>query len=98
VDKTVEELLKVKFQRYEKIRQEFHKFFNQDELSYVVENKADIKMIDKVMDIKASKDELANTEAMLENLNDRVKHISNLFSTFTTSMLPYKNTIGKFDD
>ena len=65
VDKKVEHILKTKFQRYEKIRLEFHKFFDQDELSSIIDNKADIKMIDRVMDIKASKDELANTEAML---------------------------------
>ena len=55
-------------------------------------------MIDRVMDIKASREELENTEKIIDNLNDRVKHISNLFQSFTAQMLPFKNTIGKFDD
>ena len=54
-------------------------------------------MIDKVNKNKASKMELAYTETLLNNLNDRVKHLSSLMSTLANSMLPVKNAIGEYD-
>ena len=54
-------------------------------------------MIDEVNMKKASKIELAHTESLIRNLNERVKHLSTLMSSLANSMLPVKNAIGEFD-
>jgi len=97
VEKTVEDLLNGKFIKYEAVRNEFKKFFGQDELTFVIDNKADIKMIDMINSKKANKTDLNATEDLIGNLNDRVKHISNLLQNVTNSILPIKNTIMSFD-
>jgi hypothetical protein len=76
---------------------EFKKFFGQDELTFVIDNKADIKMIDLMNSKKVDKTDLQQTEELIENLNYRVKHISNLLQTITSTILPIKNTISNFD-
>jgi len=48
VNQTCEELMKTKFARYEAVRNEFAKFFGQDELSYIIDNKADLKMVENL--------------------------------------------------
>jgi len=48
--------------------------------------------------VKATKDDIAATEQLIGNLNDRVKHISNLLQCFTKTMLPIKNAMGNYDD
>ena len=98
VDQTVEGLLVSKFAQYEAVRNDFKKFFGQDELSFIIDSKADVKMIDVMNMKKANKTDLNATEELIENLNDRVKHISNLLQTLTTSILPIKSTIMNFDE
>ena len=90
--------MKTKFARYEAVRNEFAKFFGQDELSYIIDNKADLKMVENLNQVKATKDDIAATEQLIGNLNDRVKHISNLLQCFTKTMLPIKNAMGNYDD
>jgi len=55
-------------------------------------------MIDLINMKKANKADLSATEELIENLNDRVKHISNLLQTLTSSILPIRNTIMTFDE
>ena len=93
----MEKLLNGKFKKYEAVRNEFKKFFGQDELTFVIDNKADIKMIDVMNSKKANKTDIYATEELIESLNDRVKHIANLLQNVTNSILPIKNTIMTFD-
>ena len=48
--------------------------------------------------IKATREELRQTEALVGDLNDRVKHLSNVVCSMTASLLPIKNSLGIYDD
>ena len=78
MNKVAEDFLLGKLTQYESVRSEFKKFFGQDELTFVIDNKADVKMVDMLNTKKADKYDLQQTEGLIENLNYRVKHISNL--------------------
>lgn len=66
-------------------------FFGQNELSDRLLNKADIRTITDLDIMKANRKELASTEGLIQNLNDRVKHLSSVMYHLTSSMLPVKN-------
>lgn len=91
VHRTSEELLDNKFTRYEKVCNKFSKFFSEEELIYQIDDKIDRKMFGQMDLLKASKVELEQTEQLICNLNDRVKHLSNLVCTLTKQILPVKN-------
>jgi len=98
ITKICEEHYEGKFDKYEKVRNEFGKFFKQDDLIYQIDDKAE-KTTVKNLDLdKASRNELSYTEGLVMNLNDRVKHIACLLETFTKTMIPAKHTISNFDD
>ena len=78
-----EELMNTKFKKYDKLREEFNQFFGQGELLYQIDSKADIRMIDQINIQKASKEELASTEDLINNLNERLRHLSSVFETLT---------------
>ena len=98
VEKTCQGLMDIKFSKYEKVSIEFQKFFGVDELSYMLDNKADLSMIERLKAILARKEELVYTEQLIQNLNDRVKHLATLFTAMASSLLPFKNSLGKYDD
>ena len=98
LDRTCEQFLDQKFLKYERVTMEFSKFFGQDELSLQLSTKADMQAIDLINRNKAGKDELANTEGLLENLNDRVKHLASVTHKLATSLLPVKNQIASYDE
>ena len=41
---------------------------------------------------------MINTECLIMNLNDRLKHVSSLQSAMASSLLPIKNQISGWDD
>jgi len=69
-------LLKTKFIRYEKVYTNFAKFFDNDDLILRLDRKADIVTFDRLDALKANRLELHETKALIDNLNDRVKHLS----------------------
>ena len=83
VSATSEKLLDNKFTKYEQVCSKFKKFFSEDELIYQIGDKVDKKMFAHMDELKASKIELEQTEQLICNLNDRVKHLSNLMCTLT---------------
>ena len=66
----------LKFQKYEKIEQEFNKFFDQQNLSLALNSKADLEMFNQLTEEKASRVELRGLRCLLDNLNERIKQIS----------------------
>ena len=69
-------LLKTKLKSYESVYNEFRKFFDDDELTLILKRKADIYMVDQLDDLKANKLQVSQLLTKIENLNDRVKHVS----------------------
>ena len=55
---------------------EFSKFFNIELLEQQFAKKADVEMIRMLNDEKVNNRDLAQTNISLENLNERVKHLS----------------------
>ena len=98
VDKTCQDLMSSKFDKYEKVTNDFSKFFSEGEISNLIENKADVRMLEEITSVKASKEELASTEGMIQNLNERVKHLSGLLATLAYNIIPIKTTLGNFDN
>ena len=54
-----------KFDKYERVTNDFSKFFSEGEISNLIENKADVRMMEEITSVKASKEELASTESMI---------------------------------
>ena len=76
MDIRCELLLKTRLKKYDEVYREFRKFFNDDALNVKLKQKADKNMLDKINDLKASKYELQHVHGLVENLNERVKHVS----------------------
>lgn len=70
--------MKTRFEKYEKVSRQFAMYFEQDELTLRLERKAEIHHITKIEDKKADKEALAKTNKLIESLNERLKHLSNL--------------------
>ena len=93
-----EELMRTRFERYDKLSREFSKFFSQDELSIQLERKANISMVDQVVLIKADKEEVAHTNVLIENLNERLKYLSVVQNELASTLEPIRNSVNSFDE
>ena len=82
--------MKTKYSRYESVAKEFKKFFSSDELSETLRQKADLKMLDDMNIIKANKKDFDRAKRLIDNLNERVKHISTLQSEIARSLNPIR--------
>jgi len=60
--------------------------------------KADIELINRLNEQKATKVEVLETHDLIESLNLRVKHISVMQSELADLLKPIKNNIGQFDE
>ena len=60
--------------------------------------KVDIHKQEEINDKKADKTELIETQNMLENLNDRVKHLANLQNELALNLEPVRNSINQFEE
>ena len=78
VNTRVEELLDERFHKYELVRKDFEQYFNGKGLSDELKKKANVLLVQEICDKKANNTELAETNALIESLNYRVKHISTL--------------------
>lgn len=93
-----EDLMKTKFKEYDKVANEFKKFFSQDELSIQIERKADKTQLSKVEKAKANKEQIVETVALVESLNERVKHMAILQNEVATSLEPIRNSFNHFSE
>lgn len=62
-----------KLDGFVRIEKEFSQFFNKEMVSSILENKADIDMVEKLKFSKASNNDICQVKELIENLNDRVK-------------------------
>ena len=71
----MDETMENKFTKYEKVMTSFGKFFDQDELSSILDRKADVDLVNNINRERASLGQLLQVKNQLETLNDRIKHL-----------------------
>ena len=54
-------------------------------------------VINRLNEIKVNRHELFKTNDVIDNLNDRVKHISVLQNQLAEMLVPVRDSIGHFD-
>ena len=80
--------MKTSFIRYEKVYRSFQRFFDDDNLMIQFERKANLNMVKKLDEEKADRTELNVTKVMIENVNDRLKHVSIIQNELSTILKP----------
>ena len=68
--------MQTKFIKYEQVYKGFEKFFDGNDLKLMIDRKADIGLISQLADEKATKNELCESKVLIENVNERLKHVS----------------------
>lgn len=69
-------MVNTKFSKYQDVYRDFSKFFDQDALRLQLERKCDLHMFEQLNDSKAAKTSVEYEHSLIENLNERVKHLS----------------------
>ena len=67
-----------KYEKYERVARSFQKFFSQDDLDCVLDRKVDFSIMNEALESKCSREELFRASICIDNLNDRIKHLSTL--------------------
>ena len=80
IDGQCEKLLKTKFEKYEKVKKDFQNFFNVEQITDQFCKKADVEMVNTLNKAKVNNAELKHTNFLIDNLNDRVKHLSTILA------------------
>ena len=75
---STEELLVQKFNKYEEVTRAFKKYFHQDDISKLLNQKVDKITMNDFGLKTVKKNELLETNNLIENLNERVKHLANI--------------------
>ena len=65
IDKACTDLLRTKFARYEEVREKFAQFFDSEDLSAQLDNKANLAMVKQINDSRATKTELEEAEMLI---------------------------------
>ena len=94
IDGRCEIVLREKFMRYEQVWKDFSKFFNVDLLEEQLAKKADLEMITMLNAQKVNNQELIQTRHTIDNLNDRVKHLSVIQSEMASYLIPPKGRLA----
>ena len=93
MDKTCDNLVKSRFIKYEKVSKAFEKFLYCDDITSKMDQKADKYLLTKMDEEKANKQDLASANTNINELNDRIKHLSVIQTKFATLLEPIRNTI-----
>ena len=97
-EKSVETAMERSMQKYEGVYKSFKKYFASANMEEIIQNKAGIKEIAYLDDIKATKSELFQARALIDSLNERVKHLSNLQSEMASSLIPLRTQLMSYDE
>ena len=68
INNAIAENLNMRMEQYDRVTQNFSKFFNSDELQRIIDTKVDTKTLTQVFQLKASKKELESAMSVIENL------------------------------
>lgn len=77
--------------KYDKVTQDFAKFFDSDVLSKVLEAKVDVLHLEKVFKTKVSTDDFDHLIYVQELLDKKIQHISMIQVELTKSLIPATN-------
>lgn len=77
-----------KLSLYDRVAESFQRFFGQDELQQVLDRKADLELVQRLQDTKATKQEITYQSSLIDALNVRLKHMSILISEIAKSAIP----------
>jgi len=75
-------------EEYDKVTQNFSRFFNSDELQRIIDTKVDTRTLTQVFQLKASKKELESAMSVIENLYQRLRHLSILQVELARVLVP----------
>ena len=89
--------MKNKFSKYETVTKAFQKFFNEEEISIMLDRKVDKNMLAQMSDSKASKEDLIYTNSLVDSLNERMKHLSVVHSQLVSTFEPVRESMQNFD-
>ena len=89
--------MKNKFSKYETVTKAFQKFFNEEEISIMMDRKVDKNMLAQMSDTKASKEELKQTNSLIDSLNERMKHLSVVHTQLAGTFDPVRESMQNFD-
>ena len=70
---------------------------NEEDLMKILARKAEISMLNKLNMVKVNKYEIQQSNQLISNLNERVKHIAVLQNALAYALKPINNSIGRFD-
>ena len=87
--------MKKRFREYDKVYKNFKQFFDQGDLGALLDRKADVELLRRINHAKAEKSELLEYETIMDNFNQKIRHISVFISELSAIMLPEKEH-GKF--
>ena len=73
-------------------------FFNQETLNAVLGSEVDVKDLKDLSETKVDKEELCQTKTLINNLNERVKHLSNLLNALASSLIPLRTQLMSYDE
>ena len=90
IDKICGEEIERKLGHYERVTKAFSQFFNQEDIGALIDRKADLELVRRVQDAKASRQELKNVHKMAELLNVKLKHVSVLQAEMAEQIIPPK--------
>ena len=76
VDQSVKRGLQKYMVNYERVLNQFQKFFDQEELAKIIDRKADVHMVQQVQDQKANKADVDTLLGLIDTVHERLKHIS----------------------
>eukprot|EP00347_Sterkiella_histriomuscorum_P007153 403350064 len=97
IEETVKKSLQKTMQNYERVLNAFQKFFDQEELQKILDNKANLDMIQNLNDAKASKLQVLQINQMIEQLLERIKQLSILQVETARTLIPQKNQGNGFE-
>ena len=90
----LEMMLDNRMTKYEDVTKAFKKFFYEENLLTMLDNKAEACNLKELDVHKASRLELQATNRMIENLNVRVKHLANVQHEFAATLQPVSTEIN----
>ncbi|CDW78660.1 UNKNOWN [Stylonychia lemnae] len=92
ISNAVKKALAKAMANYERVLNQFSKFFDQEELNKTLERKVDVEVVQTLQDIKANKVDLEGCLNLIESLHSRLKHMSILSVEMARSLLPIKSS------
>ena len=94
---TCEAVVIDKLHEYERVVKAFSKYFCEDEISVIMDRKAEKTMVANMTQNTATSEDVMYIHSLIESLNERMKHVSSVQNEVAMNLEPVKNAIKNFD-